>query len=125
QPDRRLHFLKKESAATPTKDGKSMRRPVSTWRVVLVCLLVVSTGCVPTQPFYLRGDRDLSHYIDRATQAETPDVNLPPLADVAQAQKPLTLSDPDFKEFWDLTMQECVAITLANTKVLRGGGSGP
>src|SRR5262245_19545875 len=102
-----------------------MRRPVSSWRVVLVGLLVAMTGCVPTQPFYLHDDHDLSHYIDRATQAETPDVHQPPLADVAQSQKPLTLSDPDFKEFWELTMEECVAITLANTKILRAGTGGP
>jgi outer membrane protein TolC len=99
-----------------------MRRPASTWRIFVVCLLVATTGCAPTQPFYLHEDGDLSHYIDKATQAETPDLNCPPLADVAQADEPLTLSRPDFKGFWDLTLEECVAIALANSKVLRTSG---
>jgi hypothetical protein len=102
-----------------------MRRPASTWRVLLVYLLAIATGCAPTQPFYLHEDGDLSHYIDRATQAETPDLDQPPLADVAQSQQPLTLSNPNFDKFWDLTLEEAVAITLANSKILRNAGGGP
>lgn len=102
-----------------------MRRRASTWRILLVSLLIATTGCMPTQPFYLREDGDLSHYISKATQAETPDLNLPHLAEVEHAQRPLTLSNPEFKEFWDLTLEECVAISLANSKVLRAGTSGP
>src|SRR5215218_4643702 len=105
--------------------GKSMRRPASTWRILLVSLMIATTGCMPTQPFYLREDGDLSHYIAKATQAETPDLNLPPLAKVEHAEKPLTLSNPDFKEFWDLTLEECVAISLANSKILRASNGAP
>ena len=40
---------------------------------------------------------------------------------LSASEHPLTLSNPDFKEFWDLTLEECVSITLANSKILRGG----
>lgn len=102
-----------------------MRRPVSTWRIVLVAVLVATTGCTPTQPFYLHEDGDLSHYLDKATQIETPDVELTPIPEVGMAGKPLTISNPDFKEFWDLSLEECISIALANSKILRASASGP
>src|SRR5262245_44828131 len=104
-----------------TKDGNSMRRRAYSWRVLVVCALVAATGCSPTQPFYLHEDGDLSHYIDKATAAEHPDLDQLPLAEVENAAHPLTLSNPNFKEFWELTLEECVSIALANTKVIRGG----
>jgi hypothetical protein len=98
-----------------------MRRPVATWQILLVCMAMAAVGCHPTQPFYLHEDGDLSHYLAKATQAEHPDLHTAPLADVAQSGRPMTLSNPEFREFWDLSLQECVAISLANSKVLRGG----
>ncbi|MDX1945487.1 MAG: TolC family protein [Pirellulaceae bacterium] len=98
-----------------------MSRPASTWRILLVLALVVATGCHPTQPFYLQEDGDLSHYLGKATQPEVPDVHQAPLADVEHADKPLTLSNPEFKEFWDLTLEDCMSIALNNTKIIRGG----
>jgi hypothetical protein len=98
-----------------------MSRPVSSWRILIVCALMAATGCHPTQPFYLHEDGDLSHYLDKAVQTETPDLDAPPLAEVEFADKPLTLSNPEFKEFWDLTLEDCVSICLNNSKVLRGG----
>lgn len=98
-----------------------MHRPDATWGSLLIGLLVVAGGCVPTQPFYLREDGDLSHYLEKATQAEHPDVEHPPLEDVAQSQRPLSLANPNFQGFWDLSLQECVAIALLNTKNIRGG----
>src|SRR5688500_9912033 len=70
------------AAAASSKDGNSMRRPASSWRIVLLCVMVASAGCHPTQPFYLHEDGDLSHYLDKATQVEHPDLDCPPLADV-------------------------------------------
>jgi outer membrane protein TolC len=81
--------------------------------------LVVLTGCHPTQPFYLREDGDLSHYIETAQSIEHSDVNLPSLDEVNFAQAPLTLSDPEPKELWDLSLEEAIATTLANSKVIR------
>ena len=72
-----------------------MRRPISTWRILLACLLAVSTGCVPTQPFYLHEDGDLSHYIDKATAVEHPDVHTDILQDVVQSQRPMKTAWPE------------------------------
>jgi outer membrane protein TolC len=79
------------------------------------------TGCVPTQPFYLHEDGDLSHYIDHATQVEHPDLHTDILTETTESQRPLSVSHPEFKEFWDLTLEECVAIALLNSKTIRGG----
>jgi outer membrane protein TolC len=98
-----------------------MRWPVSSWRALLVGLLVATTGCVPTQPFYLHEDGDLSHYIDKATGTEHPDLNVDMLQDVVQSKRPLSVLHPDFDNFWDLTLEECISITLQNTKIFRGG----
>ncbi len=91
-------------------------------RLLLVLLLIgASSGCHPTQPFYLRGDGDLNHYVAAATKVEHPDVTAPPLEDVTQSQSPLTLTNPEFQEIWDLTLQECVSIAMNNAKIIRGG----
>ncbi len=92
--------------------------------VVLVALgLMVASGCHPTQPFYYHEDGDLSHYIDRATQLEYPDVEETPLEEVTQATRPLTVLQPTFREFWDLTLEDAVQIALQNSKVIRNLGS--
>ncbi|MBC7852941.1 MAG: TolC family protein, partial [Pirellulaceae bacterium] len=98
-----------------------MRRPVTTSRIFLICLLAALSGCSPTQPFFLHEDGDLSHYIDKATAASAPDLNLEPLPDVEHSETPLTLSNPEPREMWDLSLEEVVSISLANTKILRGG----
>ncbi len=92
--------------------------------VALVVLgLMISTGCHPTQPFYYHEDGDLSHYLDRATQLEYPDVDETPLEEVTQATRPLTVLHPTFREFWDLTLEDAVQIALQNSKVIRNLGS--
>lgn len=73
------------------------------------------------QPFYLHEDGDLSHYLETATEVAYPDLEQARLEDVTHAKAPLTVADPEFKEFWDLTLQEAVSIALQNSKVLRGG----
>jgi outer membrane protein TolC len=109
-----------------------MTRRIQTWntansqqylrfgRWLLVAVLSLA-GCHPTQPFYLHEDGDLSHYLDKATQTETPDLQQAPLAEVEQSHAPFTLSNPEFKEIWELSLQEVVSISLANTKLIRGG----
>ena len=102
-----------------------MTRRIQSWHTRygqwLLVVLIGLTGCHPTQPFYLHEDGDLSHYLDRATQQETPDLHQPVLPEAEQSLAPLTLSNPEFKEIWELTLQEVVAISLANTKLVRGG----
>lgn len=101
-----------------------MTRPVASWRMLLVATVVatvVAAGCHPTQPFYFHEDGDLSHYLDKAVQTEHPDLHTSVLAEVEHAERPLTLSNPEFKELWALTLEDCVSICLANSKILRGG----
>src|SRR5262245_22112678 len=105
----------------PHQGRKSMRRPVSTWRILLVAVLTATIGCVPTQPFYLCEDGELSHYIDKATAVEHPDLHSDILPEVTQSLRPLSVSHPEFREFWDLSLEECVSITLNDSKVMRGG----
>ncbi|QDU25909.1 Outer membrane efflux protein [Anatilimnocola aggregata] len=98
-----------------------MTRHNQSWRWVLVGMLLALSGCHPTQPFYLHDDGDLSHYIGKATQQETPDLQQAPLADAALSHAPFTLSNPEYKEIWELSLEEVVSISLANTKLIRGG----
>lgn len=94
------------------------RRPCS---LVLIAA-VLATGCKPMQPFYLREDGDLSHYLDVATDIEYPDVEEPSLDEVTNTLPPLTLKSIDEYQKWDLTLQEVVQITLCNSQVIRNLG---
>lgn len=98
-----------------------MRRQLRTTRIFLVCLLAACAGCQPIQPFYLHEDGDLSHYLDKATQPEAPDLHQAPLAEVENALTPFSLTNPEPKEMWDLTLEEAVQNSLANSKIIRGG----
>ncbi len=91
--------------------------------VCLVCVFV--TGCFPTQPRYWREPLggDLDYYLDHATAIEYPDVDAPSLEEVTQSRPPITVVDPDFERFYDLTLEECVSIALQNSKVIRGYGT--
>ncbi|QDU93396.1 TolC family protein [Lignipirellula cremea] len=91
-------------------------------RTVLALLLISQialAGCRPIQPRYLHSDGDLSHYLDSATDLEYPDVEQEQLPDAAFSNAPLTISDPDFSNFWDVTLEEAVSIALQNSKVIR------
>lgn len=96
-----------------------MKRQNRSTLAIFLSGLVVLTGCHPRQPFYLREDGDLSHYIETATEIEYPDVDANSLDEVKFAQAPLTLSNPEPKEIWDLSLEEAIATTLQNSKVLR------
>ncbi len=86
-------------------------------------MLLTATGCSPTQPFYLHEDGDLSHYVATVTELENPDVEQISLEEVTQARPPLTLSEAEFNNFRDVTLEECVSIALQNSKVIRNLGS--
>ena len=96
-----------------------MSRHICKPLALLLIVLVVATGCHPTQPFYLHEDGDLSHLIETATDMDFPDVETAGLADARNAHQPYTLENPDFDEFWDISLEECVAIALQNTKFVR------
>ncbi|HZL91061.1 MAG TPA: TolC family protein [Pirellulaceae bacterium] len=98
-----------------------MSRQPRTSRMLLVCLLAALAGCQPIQPFYLHEDGDLSHYLDKATQPEVPDLHQPPLAEVENTLTPFSLNNPEPREIWDLSLEEAVQTALLNTRIIRGG----
>ncbi len=85
----------------------------------LVWLVLLLSGCQPTQPYFLHEDGDLSHYLDKATEIEYPDVDSEPLPDAIQAHEPYTLVNAELGKFWDLSLEEAVSTSLANSKVVR------
>lgn len=92
------------------------------WALILLALMG-ATGCTPSQPFYFREDGDLSHYLEHATEVEEPDLDTERLAEVEFARSPLTISNSDDFEIWDLTLEDCISIALQNSKVLKNLGT--
>ena len=92
-----------------------------TWLLILIALF---TGCQPIQPYYLNkdGEADLSHYLDVATDIEYTDVCQDPLDEVSKTYAPRTLSNPQFDEFWDLSLEDAISHALHNSKVIRSFG---
>ncbi|MCH2183043.1 MAG: TolC family protein [Mariniblastus sp.] len=80
-------------------------------------------GCSPSRPLYLHDQGNLSYYVDQATDIEYPDVEVAQLAEVSQAKAPMTVVDPDFESFRDMTLEQVVSISLQNAKILRGYGT--
>ena len=87
--------------------------------VTLTCVFVLLTGCRPSQPVYLFDDGDLSHYRGVATEIEYPNIEVPSLSEVDGSLPPFTLRNSEIHEIWDVTLEEAVQISLANSKVLR------
>ena len=86
-------------------------------------LAFIATGCTPTQPIYLNDTGDLSTYIEQATSIEYPDVEVRSLDEVEQAHAPITVADPDFQNYEDMTLEQAVGYALQNGKVFRGFGT--
>ncbi len=99
-----------------------MNRPVKTISAWVLIFSACLPGCQPMQPYYLHGDGDLSHYLDVATEIEYTDAGQEPLEEVTHTLQPRTLSNPQFDEYWDLTLEDAVSITLNNSKVIRTFG---
>jgi outer membrane protein TolC len=88
------------------------------WSLALIASMLFS-GCAPQQPFYLREDGDLSHYLGVATEIEYPDVDESPTCEVANTLAPLTLKNMENYQIWDLSLNEAVEITLCRSQVMR------
>jgi outer membrane protein TolC len=99
-----------------------MKRRVHTIWAILTALMTALSGCRPQQPYYLGGDGDLSHLLNVATEIEYPDVQSTTLAEVEEALPPLTLSNLDFASYWDLSLEEAIKNSLANSKVMKSLG---
>ncbi len=99
-----------------------MSRQLCTAVTWLLIALVGLSGCHPTQPFYAHEDGDLSHYLDRVTEIEYPDVESAHLAEAERSLPPLNVADPEFDNFWNLTLEEVISYALQNSKVIRNVG---
>ena len=96
-----------------------MKRRVHSIWAILTSALIAFTGCRPQQPFYIREDGDLSHYLDVATELDYPDVEASTLAEVTEAYAPYTLENLEFVSYWDLTLEDALQTSLQNSKVFR------
>lgn len=102
-----------------------MIRPYALLCLPILCLAMM-VGCNQIdsqQPFYFFEDGDLSHYLDKATAIDVPDVDVPPLEDVENAMAPLSLSNADCVEIWELSLEEAMRIGLENSRVMRSLGA--
>ncbi len=90
--------------------------------VLMICMTLLA-GCHPTQPSYFCEGDPLAHYLDQATDVEYPDVYQARLEEVDQAGAPITLSNAQVGESWDITLEETISIALKNSKVVRNLGS--
>ncbi|MEM7455034.1 MAG: TolC family protein [Planctomycetota bacterium] len=88
----------------------------------MLCGAFLFTGCTPSSPVY-KYEGDLSYYIEEATRIDYPDVATATLDEVTQAHAPITVIDPDFLSFYDLSLEDCVGMALQNNKVFRGYGT--
>ncbi len=103
--------------------GPLMSRQFRTaWTCVLIAISV-ATGCHPSQPFYFHEDGDLDQFLNVAAEIEEPDLDVNRLSEVENAQAPLTISNSDKFEIWDLTLEDCISIALQNSKVLKSVGA--
>ena len=89
----------------------------------LLSVSFLSTGCTPTRPVYLHESGELNYYLEQATKIEYPDIETPTLDEVTQANVPMTVMDPDFESYEDMTLEDAVSYALQNSKVLRGFGT--
>ncbi len=96
-----------------------MSRRASKSLILLMCGVLLATGCRPIQPSFLFEDGDMSHYKGVATEIEFPDDITPTLAEVEGALPPLTLRNPQTQQIWDLRLEEAVQIAMSNSKVIR------
>ncbi len=95
-----------------------MSRPIFRWAAIIQIGLTLSTGCSPTQPFFVRRDQSMAQYIAQSIDIEYADVQVESLPEATQARHPLGPTNIP-TEFEDLTLEDCLSMALQNTKILR------
>ena len=88
-----------------------------------IAMVVFTLGCSATKPMYINDTGDLSFYLEQATEVEYPDAVYPSLDEVTQSYAPVTVLDPDFDSYEDVTLEDVVSKALLNSKVIRGYGT--
>jgi outer membrane protein TolC len=111
------------SIGVSDKELRSMNCRNSIAQAWFIVLLMVATGCHSTQPFYFHDDGDLSHLLNHMTEIAYPDIEYASLAEVTHAEPPVSVADPDFDQFWDIKLEECVSMALHNSAVIRNAGA--
>ncbi len=91
--------------------------------LMLAAISFLASGCTRTVPTYFNESRNMSTYLEKATKIDYPDVETATLDEVTQAYSPLTVIDPDFQNYEDLTLEDAVSYALQNAKILRGYGT--
>jgi outer membrane protein TolC len=86
-------------------------------------LAIIAGGCTRSVPNYLHESGAVTSYLDRATKVDYPDAEVPSLDEVTQAHAPITVIDPDFHSYHDLTLEDAISYGLNNAKILRGYGT--
>jgi hypothetical protein len=71
-------------------------------------MAIAASGCAPRQPFYFFEDGDLSHYVGAVQKIEYPDTCQDPLDEAAGTVEPLTLSNANFEEIWEVTLEDAI-----------------
>ena len=99
---------------TSTAAEPANRRFAWLGAVVLLGISVFLYGC--QSPPY---DGPVGHYQSLATAVEYPDVAVESDPTVKYAARPTTLRTEEEKDFWDLSLQEVVELTLQNSEVIR------
>ncbi|QEG22394.1 TolC family protein [Mariniblastus fucicola] len=89
----------------------------------ITAVTVLMAGCTPSKPVYVNDTGALDYYVDQATSIEYPDVSVPSLEEVNSSRPPITVTDPDFDSFVDMTLEDCVSAALQNGKLFRGYGT--
>ena len=95
-----------------------MSRPIYRWAALIQIGLTFLTGCHPTQPFFVRRDESMAQYLAQSMEIEYADVQVESLPEATQAHIPLGPTNIP-TEFVDLTLEDCVAMALQNSKILR------
>jgi outer membrane protein TolC len=99
------------------------RNPYKLIAALSFTMSLLASGCMPTKPIYLNDTGNLNHFVDQATAIEYPDLETRTLDEVEQALAPITVKDPDFQTYRDVTLEEAVGYALQNGKVFRGYGT--
>lgn len=89
---------------------------------LLLCGLVLQSGCRPMQPFYFNEDGDLSHYVGVATELDYPDIDEQTPDDILATRPPMTIDNFQDYAFYDISLEEVTRIALENSDVIRTMG---
>jgi outer membrane protein TolC len=103
------------------KEGFCWKTQFGLWGLLGVVSLTL--GCQRSIPVYFNEGQGISSYLDQSTRIDYPDVDVMSLDEVTLTRPPITVIDPDFDAFYDLTLEEAIAYGLHNAKIIRGYGT--